>query len=34
MYKDEENEDIPNLERDLELAEIKAEIEKEKKWGI
>lgn len=34
MYEDEENEDIPNLERDLELAEIKAELEKEKKWGI
>ena len=34
MYKDEENEDIPNLERDLELAEIKAEIKKEKKWEI
>ena len=34
MYEDEEDEDIPNLERDLELAEIRTEIEKERKWGI
>ena len=34
MYEDEEDEDIPDLEKDLELAEIKAELEKERKWGI
>ena len=32
MYEDEEDEDIPNLERDLELAEIQAEMRKEREW--
>lgn len=32
MYEDEE--DIPDLEKELELAEIKAEQERERKWGI
>lgn len=34
MYEDNEEEDIINLEKSLELAELQAEIEKEKKWGI
>lgn len=34
MYEDEEDEDIPNLEKALELAEMLAEQEKERKWGI
>ena len=34
MYENEEDEDIPNLEKALELAEMLAEQERERKWGI